>query len=199
MTQNRWLQMIEENPSHSQWYIERFRAMAESGDDLHGEARLIDAMAKRGSRVLDAGCGTGRVGGWLGDRGHTVVGVDLDPELIAVANADHPNATWIVGDLSEFQLADQGINERFDLAVCAGNVMTFLDPATRGAVLTNVAGHLASGGRLVVGFGRDRGYAFEDFFADVAEAGLHEAVRLATWDLQPFTNDADFLVAVLEH
>ena len=28
-----------------------------AGDDLHGEARLVDAMVPRGSRVLDAGAG----------------------------------------------------------------------------------------------------------------------------------------------
>ena len=66
MTQNRWLQLIEENPGHSHWYIERFRTMEAEGADLGGEVRFIDAMLPRGARVLDAGCGPGRVGG--GDR-----------------------------------------------------------------------------------------------------------------------------------
>ncbi len=51
---------------------------------------MIDAMAARGSRVLDAGCGTGRVGGRLAELGHTVVGADVDPALIDYAKADFP-------------------------------------------------------------------------------------------------------------
>ena len=49
MSANVWLQMIENNPGHSDWYIERFRQMAAEGNDLDGEARFIDAMVPRGS------------------------------------------------------------------------------------------------------------------------------------------------------
>jgi SAM-dependent methyltransferase len=194
---NRWLQQIERNPDHSQWYIERFRTMAADGADLVGEARLIDAMVGRGARVLDAGCGPGRLGGHLHDVGHEVVGVDLDPALIAAAEQDHPGPTWLVADLAELDLPARGITEGFDAIVCAGNVMTFLDPATRRAVLDRFRAHLREGGRAVVGFGAGRDYPFEEFFADVDAAGLAVELRLSTWDLRPFTEASDFLVAVL--
>lgn len=197
MTANRWLQMIEQNPAHSDWYIERFRAMAAAGDDLHGEARLVDAMVPRGARILDAGCGPGRVGAHLFSLGHEVVGVDLDPALIAAAEADHPGPTWVTADLSDVDLSALSLPHEFDVAVCAGNVMTFLDPATRRAVLDRIRAHLVDDGRLVVGFGSDRGYDFDDFFADVAAVGLREELRLSTWDLRPFTPTSNFLVAIL--
>jgi SAM-dependent methyltransferase len=189
---NRWLRMIDENPGHSRWYIERFREMAERGDDLAGEARMIDAMVPRGSLILDAGCGTGRVGGYLAAAGHDVVGVDLDPELIAAARADHPGATWLVGDLTELDLGGKK-----DVIVCAGNVMTFVAPSTRVEILRRFAAHLAGGGRVVIGFGAGRGYDFHDFFEDAATAGLRPEVLLSTWDLRPFDPGADFLVALL--
>ena len=197
MTENRWLQMIERNPGHSAWYIERFRAMAEAGDDLDGEARFVDAMVARGAAILDAGCGPGRVGGRLAELGHTVVGVDLDPALIEAAQADHPGPTWLVADLAELDLPAMGVATRFDAIVCAGNVMTFLDPATRPAVLAALRAHLAPEGRLVVGFGAGRDYEFADFSADARAAGLREDLRLATWDLRPATDTSDFLVSVL--
>jgi SAM-dependent methyltransferase len=69
--------------------------MAAEGADLGGEARLVDAMVAPGSRLLDAGCGTGRTAAVLHARGHRVVGVDADPVLIAAAEADHPGpAGW---------------------------------------------------------------------------------------------------------
>ena len=197
MSQNRWLQQIERNPGHSQWYIERFRTMAAEGGDLVGEARLVDAMVPRGARILDAGCGPGRIGGHLHSAGHEVVGVDLDPALIEAAEQDHPGPTWLVGDLAELDLPARGIAEGFDVIVCAGNVMTFLDPATRVAVLEGFGRHLRDGGRAVVGFGAGRDYPFEDFSADVSAAGLEVQLRLSTWDLRPFTDGSDFLVAVL--
>lgn len=189
--------MIEQNPEHSHWYIERFRSMAAAGDDLHGEARFVDAMAPRGARILDAGCGPGRVGGRLAELGHHVVGVDIDPALIAAAEEDHPGPTWVVADLAELDLAAMGLPHEFDVAVCAGNVMPFLDPSTRTSALSRIGAHLAPDGRLAVGFGAGRDYEFDEFFDDVAAAGLRVELRLSTWDLRPFTSESEFLVAVV--
>jgi trans-aconitate methyltransferase len=127
-----------------------------------------------------------------------VVGVDIDPELIAAAEGDHPGAMWLARDLAVLDLASGGIAERFDVVVSAGNVMTFLDPATRRDVLLRLSEQLAPAGRLVVGFGADRGYDFDDFFADADSVGLRDELRLSTWDLRPFdTATSTFLVAVM--
>ncbi|HWS34219.1 MAG TPA: class I SAM-dependent methyltransferase [Actinoplanes sp.] len=191
-TDNLWLQKIAADPGHSQWYIDRFRAMAARGDDLGGESRMIDAMLPRNAAVLDAGCGTGRVGGRLAAAGHRVTGVDLDPALIAEARSQHPGSQWQVGDLSTFLSPD-----RFDVIVCAGNVMAFAGPSQRAGILRGFAVHLAGGGRAVVGFGAGRGYEFDDFLADAEKGGLVPELLLSTWDLRPFHPAADFLVAVL--
>ena len=165
--------------------------------DLLGEARTVDAMLARGSRVLDAGCGQGRIGGRLASLGHEVVGVDGDPVLIAEAEAVHPGARWVVGDLAELDLPAAGIAEPFDAIVCAGNVMTFLAESTRVEVLRRLRAHVTTGGRAAIGFGAGRGYEFDAFLADAAAAGWAPDLLLSTWDLRPFTPDAEFLVAVL--
>jgi SAM-dependent methyltransferase len=195
--QSAWTQITQRDPGHSAAYVQRFRTLAARGSDLAGEARLVDAMVPRGARVLDAGCGPGRVGAFLADAGHTVVGVDGDPVLIAAAEEDHPGPRWIVGDLAELDLPALGVAEPFDAIVCAGNVMTFLAPGTRGEVLRRLRAHLAPGGRAAIGFGAGRGYPFEEFLADAAAAGWAPDLLLATWDLRPFGPGADFLVAVL--
>lgn len=197
MSGNRWLQKLEEDPGHSAWYVERFRRMAAQGEDLHGEARFVDAMAPRTASILDAGCGPGRVGGRLAELGHRVVGVDFDSVLIETAREDHPDCTWLVVDLAEMELTDPALPLPFDLGVCAGNVMTFLDPTTRRPVLSRLRAHFADGGRLAVGFGAGRGYDFEEFFVDAEATGWTVDLRLSTWDIRPFGQDSDFLVAVL--
>jgi SAM-dependent methyltransferase len=195
--QSAWVRMTQEDPEHSAAYVQRFRNLAAQGMDLVGEARLVDAMLSRGSRVLDAGCGPGRVGGWLARVGHQVVGVDVDPVLIAAAEEDHPGPRWLVGDLAELDLPSLGVADPFDTIVCAGNVMTFLAPSTRVSVLRRLRAHVAHDGRATIGFGAGRGYDFRDFLADAQEAAWEPDLLLSTWDLKPFTPDADFLVAVL--
>jgi SAM-dependent methyltransferase len=192
MSTPRWF--TDHAAGHAQWYIERFRGMALEGADLAGEARLVDAIVEPRSRILDAGCGPGRVGAELYRRGHTVVGVDVDPELIAAAEADHPGPTWTVADLSRLRLQDEA---PFDAAVVAGNVMAFVAPDSEPLVLERVAAHVRPDGVVVVGFGLDRGYPLTDFDAHCAGAGLRLEHRFATWDLRPWRADAGFAVTVL--
>lgn len=192
-----WVEITSQDPEHSARYVDRFRSMAAAGDDLAGEARFVDAMVARNARILDAGCGPGRVGAFLAEAGHTVVGVDIDPVLIAAAEEDHPGPTWLVGDLAELDLPAMGVDEGFDVIVCAGNVMAFLAPSTRQEVLTRLSLHLRSDGRIVTGFGAGRDYDFRQFRDDVRSAGLVLHVELESWDLRPFMDASDFIVAVL--
>ncbi|HET7388409.1 MAG TPA: methyltransferase domain-containing protein [Nocardioidaceae bacterium] len=192
-----WMQKVTADPGHSDWYVERFRSMARAGDDLAGEARLVDAMLPRGSRILDAGCGPGRVGSALASAGHDVVGVDVDPALIEAAEQDHPGPRWIVGDLAELDLTGHGITLPFDAIVCAGNVMPFLAPSTRLEVLGRLRAHLVDDGRAAVGFGAGRGYEFDLFLRDAVQAGFTTDLLLSGWDLRAFTEKSSFLVALL--
>ncbi|WJG11397.1 class I SAM-dependent methyltransferase [Gordonia sp. Swx-4] len=195
--QSIWMQKVAADPGHSQWYVERFRTMEREGKDVVGEARFIDAMAARGSRILDAGCGAGRIAGYLAAVGHDVVGVDVDPVLVAAAEKDHPGPRWLVNDLAELDLPARGIDEPFDIIASAGNVMTFLAPSTRVTVLRRLRAHLRENGRAVIGFGAGRDYPFDDFLSDASTAGFDRDVLLSAWDVRPFTEDSEFIVAVL--
>jgi 2-polyprenyl-3-methyl-5-hydroxy-6-metoxy-1,4-benzoquinol methylase len=190
----RWETDTDEN--HSAWYVERFRTMAAEGADLDGEARLIDAMAPRRARILDAGCGPGRTGAALHRMGHQVVGVDADAVLIQAAIDDHPGPRWLVADLSRLDLAALDEAEPFDAAVLAGNVLAFVAAGTEAEVLERVGAHVRPDGFVVVGFHAAKlDPAIYD--AAVAASGLAEDQRFATWDLRPWYEGADFLVSVL--
>lgn len=191
----RWV--TENSAKHSRLFIERFRQLASEGADIAGEARMVDAMLPRTSRVLDAGCGPGRVGAELAACGHQVTGVDADAELIGAASADHPGSRWIVADLAGLDLSRNGAPELFDAVVMAGNVMLYVTEGTEEQVLRRVAAHLRRDGFAVVGFAAGRGYRLPDFDRQAAAAGLVPEHRFATWDLRPWRSDSPFSVTVL--
>ena len=190
----RWA--TETAPGHSRWLIDHFAGLRESGADLAGEARFVDALIAPGSVVLDAGCGTGRVGAALAARGHPVVGVDADPELLAEARASFPGPRWLLGDLTELD-AVLGDDERFDAAVLAGNIMPFLAPDTETEVLRQVLGRLKPDAPAAIGFEPALGYSLADFDRHLAEVGATAEQRFATWDLRPWSAGSPFAVTVV--
>jgi hypothetical protein len=64
-------------------------------------------------------------------------------------------------------------------------------------VLGRLRAHLGDAGRAVIGFAAGRGYEFAEFLNDAVDAGFAPDLLLSTWDLQPFTDYFDFLVAIL--
>lgn len=151
-------------------------------DTAHGEADLLVSFTP--SSVLDAGCGTGRVAIELHRRGLSVVGVDLDPDLLALARAKQPDVAWVEADLATFDLG-----RHFDVVALPGNVMLFCADHVRAQVVARCAAHVAPGGRLVAGFGLsgEAGAITLDEYDDAcAAAGLELEHRWATWDRAPF-------------
>jgi SAM-dependent methyltransferase len=181
-------------------YDERFRELEARGVDVHGEAACVEALleADRQSgtppaipaRVLDAGCGTGRVAIELAARGFDVVGVDLDPVMLDAARLKAPRLEWVLGDLAELRL-----RREFDAAVMAGNVMLFVGPGTEAQVLSRVAAHLVAGGLVVAGFQLSGRLAMNDYDAAADDAGLDPVARYSTWDREPFSG-GDYAVSV---
>ena len=187
----RWF--TERTPAERRDYAQRFVNIAAEGNDIDGEARLIDAMAAPASTILDAGCGAGRITHSLGQRGHRVIGVDADPLLIEAGREQHPDA-----DLRVLNLVDltPQLGGPFDLIVCTGNVMPFVEPGTEPAILTAMASVLAPDGRVVFGFHLDRTYALEALDQDAAAVGWSLEHRFGTWNLDPFTHESDWAVSV---
>jgi SAM-dependent methyltransferase len=176
-------------------YDARWRSLAAAGHNVHGEADLVEALLREsgGTRVLDAGCGTGRVAIELARRGFSVVGVDADPAMLASARAKAPELSWIEADLRH--LGDV-VDGAFDLIVLAGNVMIFLDPGSEGRVLRQAVAHLVPGGLLLSGFALRPGRLSIDAYDRLADAaGLESVARWATWDRAAFTG-GDYAVSV---
>lgn len=179
-------------------YDARWTSLAADGQNIHGEADLVETLLgdAGGRTVLDAGCGTGRVAIELARRGFTVTGVDADAGMLAAARTKAPELTWLQGDLAD-PGALAGV-AAVDLVVLAGNVMIFLEPGTESRVLANLAGRLAPGGLLVAGFRlQPDGLTLARYDEIAATAGLRPTARWATWDRRPFDGDA-YAVSVHE-
>jgi SAM-dependent methyltransferase len=192
-----WQHLTARDQAHAPAYIERFRTWERQGVDLGGEARLVDVLAPRRARILDAGCGTGRVGARLHDLGHTVIGVDSDMQLLDAARADYPGPLWVRGDLAELDSIPEAAAQPFDVIVAAGNVMAFLAPSTRRYVLGHLRRCLVPDGRMIAGFDLDRGYLRSEFEDDARHSGLVVEHTFRTWDLRPALADSTYAVYVL--
>jgi SAM-dependent methyltransferase len=170
-------------------YQQRFDDLAASGVDVHGEADFVAAFAP--ARVLDAGCGSGRVAIELARRGIDVTGVDVDASMLDAAARRAPELRWVVRDL-----VDLDLGERFDVVVLAGNVPLFTPAGTQPALIGACARHVAESGVLIAGFSLGRGYELAELDADAAAGGLAVAERWATWDREPFPGDGTYAVSV---
>jgi len=82
-------------------------------EDLQDRALLTAfadlVRADGGGPVADLGCGTGRVTAYLASAGLDVTGIDLTPEMLAVARRDHPELRFSEGSLLALDLPDGGL------------------------------------------------------------------------------------------
>ncbi|MFJ4518781.1 class I SAM-dependent methyltransferase [Streptomyces sp. NPDC088816] len=188
---SRWRDLTGETAGEG--YAARFAALARSGEDVHGEAAFCAALVPVGARVLDAGCGTGRVMIRLAELGYDCVGVDLDASMLAVARKQAPELPWFQADLAAFEPDRLGVAADFDLVVAAGNIFPLLAAGTEAVVVERLAAALRPGGLLVAGFGLDEahlpvppGITLAEYDDCCAAAGLTLVDRFATWDAAPY-------------
>jgi SAM-dependent methyltransferase len=186
-TSNRWL---ETRTVSGDAYDATYDRRAAAGENVHGEADFVEGFAP--ASVLDAGCGTGRVGRELAHRGLDVVGVDIDPEMLATARRKAPGVDWRLADLATVDLS-----RSFEAIVMAGNVMIFLEPGSEAAVVANMARHLGPGGLLIAGFQLmpDR-LSLARYDQIAIDGGLVLAERWSTWDREAWQPDSDYAVSV---
>lgn len=140
--------------------------------DLAGDSEDIDfylALAGHGGqKVLELGCGTGRLAIPIAQAGNEVVGVDNDPHMLERARTAWAAASGPVGsslELLEADLLTLDLARRFDLVVLGLNMLPALaGREAQAAALGVAARHLAPRGRLTL------------------DVGLPAPAELAGWD-----------------
>jgi SAM-dependent methyltransferase len=133
--------------SHSQRYYDAIY----SWKDYAGEAvqlkRLIVAHKRSdGNALLDIACGTGPHVPYLRDD-FAYEGLDLDPEMLALARQRFPDVAFHQGNMVDFALGRQ-----FDVVTCLFSSIGYARTEGRlRQAIVNMAGHLRLGGVLLVG------------------------------------------------
>jgi len=184
---------------------------AEAPLDLAMVDAFAEAVMAGDARVLDAGCGTGRMSRYLADRGCRVEGIDLSPSMVAMARRDHPDLVFTVGSLS-------GLPYRGDqfAGVMLWYSIIHTPPAGQARIFAEVARVLRPTGHVLVGFqsgegARDVSAAYRRFGHDIQlerhlytadqvasqmeAAGLREVCRLVRRARATERDDQAFLLA----
>lgn len=179
-------------------YGRHFADSVARGVDVDGEARFLDAMAARGSRILDVGSGMGRVAAALQARGHDVVATEPDQRLREQSRATYPDLEVLPHEALALDPDEVGT---FDLVALVGNVMVYVAEDTERRVLARVRDLLAPDGRAAIGFhltsvkAGSRTYPADEFVADAVAAGLRVQHRFGSYELHE--PDDDYAVWVL--
>lgn len=92
-------------------YAEKVDGLLEASPYLRASLALFADLVRDagGGSVADVGCGPGYVTRHLHDLGVDAFGIDLSPEMIALARHDHPDLRFEVGTMTDLDLADHSV------------------------------------------------------------------------------------------
>ncbi|MDJ1114118.1 class I SAM-dependent methyltransferase [Microbacterium dauci] len=123
-------------------------AAYEAPEDLALIERFL-ATTPRDARILDAGCGTGRMIDLIisARPDAMVLGVDASAAMLAHARVRHPRFDFITGELATLPFPDAVVD-----GILAWYSVIHTAPAELGEVIAELARVLAPGGHLLLGF-----------------------------------------------
>ncbi|AKU15331.1 class I SAM-dependent methyltransferase [Luteipulveratus mongoliensis] len=147
-----------------------------------------------GGPVADVGCGPGYVTRHLHGLGVDAFGIDLSPEMVAIARRDHPGLRFDVGSMTDLDLADHSITG----VVAFWSVIHIPDEAVPG-VFEQFRRVLRPGGPLLVGFhvGDETSHSDEGYTGRPISVDTHRRTpdQIAGWLREAgFTIDAELVM-----
>lgn len=92
-------------------YADKVRGLLAESPYLRASLALFAELVRDagGGRVADVGCGPGYVTDHLRHLGVDAFGIDLSPEMIAIARRDYPDLHFEVGTMTDLDLADDSV------------------------------------------------------------------------------------------
>ena len=130
-------------------YADQVRGLLERSPYLRASLALFAELVRAagGGPVADVGCGPGYVTRHLHDLGVDAFGIDLSPEMVAIARRDYPDLRFEVGTMTDLDLADGSVTG----VIAFWSVIHVPDHSVAG-VFGEFRRVLRPGGPLLVGF-----------------------------------------------
>ncbi|MEK6872934.1 MAG: class I SAM-dependent methyltransferase [Nanoarchaeota archaeon] len=132
----------------------RYYDLFNRNKDYGNEIIFLEQVFKKFSKcpvksILDLGCGTGLHTQELVRRGYEVSGLDLSKEMIEIAKKRNPNASFYVGNMSNFDLVKNG--GKFDVIICMFSALGYLTENSQLESFFNCCkNHLKANGLLIL-------------------------------------------------
>jgi SAM-dependent methyltransferase len=130
-------------------YAAKVAGLLEASPFLRASLALFAELVGEagGGPVADVGCGPGYVTRHLNDLGVDAFGIDLSPEMVAIARRDHPDLRFEVGDMTGLDLPDGSV-----AGVLAFWSVIHVPDAVVPTVFAQFRRVLRPGGPVLVGF-----------------------------------------------
>lgn len=132
---------------HARYYDEFYSEKPYADEARFVDAQLVAKVGRRGE-LLDVACGTGRHALEFAALGWTATGIDISPELIALAQERDTEVEFQEHDMAEFELG-----RRFTAVTCLFDSIGY--PQTNEAIVASLqcmANHLTPDGVVAVEF-----------------------------------------------
>jgi SAM-dependent methyltransferase len=120
------------------------------GKDYKKESNQIHDVIEKykkstGNTLLDVGCGTGGHFAYL-DQWYQLEGLDLDKDMLKIAQQRFPNVSFTQGDMIDFKL-----EKRYDAITCLFSAIGYVKTVSNlNKTINNLGNHLKSGGIVIV-------------------------------------------------
>ncbi len=146
------LEAAEQKPSIVDIHDDHWRSGEFVAQYAHRRLRPAEVIVlarchrKLSGRVLELGCGAGRVLSYLVSLSETVVGIDVSEAMVRYCRSAYPKADVRLGEIGAL---NETVAGPFDAVVAADNVLGGFEDADRRRVLRDIWALLEPGGMLI--------------------------------------------------
>lgn len=135
---------------------------------IEPEVKMADFLSHLtpGATILDLGCGPGRDAAYFVSKNYRVIGIDISPQMIALAKKSVPQASFIISDIESLNLKNNSVD-----AIWASASLLHVSKQAMPGVLDSLYRTLKPGGILYVSMKKGSG---EEITADPRYGGVEK-------------------------